>query len=273
MTEAGVFEIALAEPLAGEALLLAPAPPETTHQTVVDTIILRAESLGPITATDGVREAYLLRAPAGARPVLRYGFDPSGAGLPAAAFASFGSGFEALSAELAAQITGNGPPAEPEGLLQSIADRFTYGHRGTHLGTGEAALPAFGAGQTTGSCVDIHSVCVAALRAAGVPAAYVIGGWVREGDADRPTGHCWIALDAPGVARDWDVSHHLEFGLGPVRPGLNPEPGRRFALSFGRAPCFRIDDALVEVLPALSGFHWASGPDAGRKLRTIGRFL
>lgn len=273
MKGAGVFEIALAEPLAGEALLLAPAPPDTADQTVVETIALEAEPLGQITAVDGVRVAYLLRAEAGARPVLRYGFEPSGPGLPAEAFHAHGSSFETLSPDLAAQISGFGTAGDVQGLLQAIADRFTYGHPGARVGAGLAAMPAFGPEQITGSCVDIHSICAAALRLVGVPAAYVIGGWVRDGDADRPTGHCWLALGAEGVAPAWDVSHHLEFGLGPVRPGLNPEPGQRFALSFGRTPRFAIEGGQVEVQPALSGFHWASGPQAGCKLRTIGRFL
>jgi transglutaminase-like putative cysteine protease len=277
MTSTSVFEIQLDEPLREAAMLLAPVAPATPDQTVVDTVILEAALLDEITAVDGARQAYRIRAEAGSRPLVRYVFTPSGGGLPEAAFVSQGSRFETLEPALAAQIaalaSGADLASRVRAQLQAIADRFTYGRRDLHLGAQGEGLPAFGEEPTTGTCVDIHSVCVAALRAIGAPAAYVIGGWVREGDPDRPTGHCWLSLNVPDLPAAWDVSHHLEFGLGAIEPGLNPEPGRRFALSYGRAPVFEAGGGQIEILPALSGFHWADGPLAGVKLRTIGRFV
>jgi hypothetical protein len=235
-----------------------------------------ATLLEAVVARDGVRRALRLTARAGARPRIRYRFTPSGPDLPDAAYAGFGGRFETMSddlAQTALALAPDGPAAvRAPRLLQALADRFVYGRRESHFGTGSDALPALDDGPTTGTCVDIHSVGVAALRAIGAPAAYLIGGYVAAGDPDRPTGHCWIRVRSPGVPADWDVSHHLEFGLGPVVPGLNPKPGRRFALSFGRAPRFGDGADEIEVLPALSGFHLAEGERRGLKLRTIGRF-
>ncbi len=277
MTADEAFEIALAEPLSADAVLLAPVAPDTPDQKVLGFDVREATVLETVVARDGVRRALRLTARAGARPRISYRFAPGGTDLPDAAYAGFGGRFETMSDELAQTalaLAPDGPAAvRAPHLLQALADRFVYGHRETHLGTGAEALPALPEdGPATGSCVDIHSVSVAALRAMGVPAAYMIGGYVADGDPDRPTGHCWIRIQAPGVPADWDVSHHLEYGLGPIAPGLNPKPGRRFALSFGRAPLFDEADGAVEVLPALSGFHLAEGAERGRKLRTIGRF-
>ncbi len=80
----------------------------------------------------------------------------------------------------------------------------------------------------------MHTLAVAALRAIGIEAVYVIGGFVYAGKPEYPTGHCWLNLRAIGAAHHYDISHHVEYGLGPVTTALNPKPGRRFALGLGR---------------------------------------
>jgi hypothetical protein len=157
--------------------------------------------------------------------------------------------------------------------MQFVADRFTYSKRAQYLGHGSEALDALDVCDlTTGNCVDMHTLGVAALRAIGVPAAYAIGRFVSAGMDAFPTGHCWLALDAgPGLPHHYDIAHHVEYDLGPVTPALNPMPGRRLALGIGRGLVFDGPDGSVE-LPSLSGFHRLDGPLRGEKVRTMGRF-
>jgi len=155
-------------------------------------------------------------------------------------------------------------------LIQYVGDHFTYGARETHLGTGEDAMPALECGLTPGTCVDMHTLAVAALRAIGVPAAYVIGVHIAEPREQWSTGHCWLNLKCEGVPHHWDISHHVQYGVREITPTFNPKPGRRFALSTGRGPEFSGPDGTVSF-PSLSGFHGLTGRNAGQRLRTLAR--
>ncbi len=271
-----IFAIRTAEPVSAGGVYIVPFAPDTREQTVTATSFEDCRVVGVVRARGAAQRGFLLELKEGDTPVVSYRFASAGPGLEPAAFATGASRFDRASQALAAQAVAaarGGTPAErvPE-LVQFIADRFTYGNRDRYLGDDTEAMPSLDACDlTTGNCVDMHTTAVAALRAIGVPATYVIGCFVYEGKDEFPTGHCWLNVDAPGAPHHYDISHHVEYGLGPVTPALNPKPGRRFALGVGRGLQFEGPDGPVE-LPSISGFHALTGDVKGQKLRTIGRF-
>ena len=196
--------------------------------------------------------------------------------MPDSAFIPGETGFDIASDELALQVAAAIPDGTPServaALMQFIADHFTYGMRETYLGVGETAMTPLASGITIGTCVDMHTLGVAALRSIGVKAAYVVGCQIAEGKQDYFTGHCWLNTKAEGVPHHYDISHHVQYDAGPVTPALNPHPGRRFMLNYGRGPIFDGPEGPVQ-LPSLSGFHMATGDQKGQRLRTFGRFV
>lgn len=112
-----------------------------------------------------------------------------------------------------------------------VAERFTYGHTEQAFNDGFDEIPVLGCGLTTGSCVDINTYFIAALRAAGIEAGYITGFFFPDekgGTCDD--GHCWVVTRSDGAIHEWDIAHHLKLGTRDIRPGLNPKPGRRVAL-------------------------------------------
>jgi hypothetical protein len=266
------------EPIPRSGTLVAPLPPDTWHQRVHAVDIDGAKVRGVLRANNAGQQAFVIAVEAGQTPTIRYVFDDRGPGLCAHAMTPVDSRFERVSAALltqAQEAASVGPSAKRVArLMQFIADRFTYGDRPQLLGHETEELLALDVCDlTTGNCIDMHTVGVGALRAIGVSAAYVIGCFVEADKTNYLTGHCWINLDAgdPATPRHYDISHHVEYNLGPVTPALNPKPGQRFALGIGRGLVFDGLEGLVE-LPSLSGFHWIDGDTKGQKLRTIGRF-
>ncbi len=112
-----------------------------------------------------------------------------------------------------------------------VAERFTYGHPEEKFNDGYDAIPALGCGMTEGSCVDINTYFIAALRAAGIEAGYATGFFFpEEKDGTCEDGHCWVVTRIDGQTAEWDIAHHLKLGTRDIRSGLNPKPGKRFAL-------------------------------------------
>jgi hypothetical protein len=117
-------------------------------------------------------------------------------------------------------------------LVAEARARFTYGHPPERFNDGCAVVPFLGCGVAAGSCVDINTYLVASLRAAGYEAAYLYGYFFPAEKVDRCVdGHCWVATRHGGEVLEWDIAHHIKAGLDPVRPGLNPKPGRRAPVS------------------------------------------
>ncbi|WP_017667334.1 transglutaminase domain-containing protein [Sandarakinorhabdus sp. AAP62] len=271
-----MFEAFLADPAPYDGLGLYPVPPETDHQRVLGTDFAGTAPQRVVHDADGRTAAWLLPLRAGRLVRLRHRFEPAGAGLPDAAFVPGTSPFERASPALAVQITSLELPAAPharcQAVIQFVADHFDYGRREQALGADADAMPALACGLTPGTCVDMHTLAVAALRAAGLAATYVIGAHVADGRSQHPTGHCWLNVRAPETPPHWDISHHAQYGQRQITPVLNPRPGRRFALSHGRGLQFDGPDGPVS-LPSLSGVHMLTGPLAGTKLPTMGRFV
>ena len=269
------FDLTLDAPVAEAGTYIAPVAPDTPDQRVLATEFAGVAPLAMVRAANGGQMAWLCRLEAGATPRIRYRFEAGGGDWPAWAFHPAGTRFDLASPELAAEIAGGVPPDPPArrvpALVQWVAERFQYGRRPHHLGDDLEAMPALGCDLHTGTCVDMHTLAVAALRAMGIEAVYVIGGFVYAGKESYPTGHCWLNLRAVGAPHHYDISHHVEYGLGPVTPALNPKPGRRFALGLGRGLRFAGPEGEVEI-PSLSGWYGLEGAAKGMKLKTIGQF-
>ena len=115
-------------------------------------------------------------------------------------------------------------------IASHVAERFSYGHTDQPFNDGYDVVPALGCGLTTGSCVDINTYFIAALRAAGIEAGYITGFFFpQEKGGTCEDGHCWVVSRIDGVVHEWDIAPHLKLGTRAIQPGLNPKPGQRVA--------------------------------------------
>jgi len=120
--------------------------------------------------------------------------------------------------------------ARAQAIASHTADRFSYGHPEARFNDGHDVVPALGCGVTEGSCVDINTYFLAALRASGIEAGYVTGFFFPQEKTDHCTdGHCWVVTRIDGVTHEWDIAHHLKLGTRDIAPALNPKPGHRVA--------------------------------------------
>jgi hypothetical protein len=153
------------------------------------------------------------------------------------------------SAELTRQIGDLRPDSNPWGkegaAMSHVASSFRYGHGDDRFTDGATAVPALSCGLTRGSCVDIHTYAVAALRSAGIGAAYVAGVFWPDGETVAKDMHCWI-VTGEGGGRFWDVSHDIIAGRTP-QPDLLARPGRRLPFAIGRGQCFSWRDRAFEI--------------------------
>lgn len=110
-----------------------------------------------------------------------------------------------------------------------VAERFTYGHPETPFNHSTDIIPAIGCGMVEGSCVDINTYFLAALRSVGIEAGYITGFFFPEEKKNRcDDGHCWVVTRLNGEVLEWDIAHHLKMGTRDIDAGLNPKPGKRF---------------------------------------------
>jgi hypothetical protein len=181
-----------------------------------------------------------LVAPEGDGPAVltwRYAAAPDAPRYPEAAFRPRRSRWTVAADDLARAsraiaAQAGGGAAGIAALVAEARARFTYGHPAERFNDGRAAVPFLGCGVAEGSCVDINTYLVASLRAAGYEAAYLYGWFFPAEKVDRCVdGHCWVATRHGGEVLEWDIAHHVKAGLDPVRPALNPRPGRRALIS------------------------------------------
>ncbi|MEL6522707.1 MAG: transglutaminase-like domain-containing protein [Pseudomonadota bacterium] len=138
---------------------------------------------------------------------------------------------DALVAEAVEAAGNHSGLARARAIACATAERFHYGHPEARFNDGLDAVPALGCGLTEGSCVDINTYFIAALRAAGIEAGYVTGFFFPEEKGDHcEDGHCWVVTRIAGETQEWDIAHHLKMGTRDIQPGLNPKPGFRAAL-------------------------------------------
>lgn len=270
-------EFTTEDPVHASADLIFPFPPETPEQRLLDIDVAGARLAEVLQARDSGQCALRLAVAAGARPTVRLSFADRGSGLAPWMFATRGARHEEPSRELVrliATVVGpSGTPAERvERVVRHVEDRFTYGRREVGLGDDTDRMPALACDVHLGTCIDTHSYAVAALRAAGIDAAYVSGVFFAEGQSENAPGHCWFVVGATGAPHHWDISHHLKHGLGATTPVFNPLPGRRYALAIGRDLVFDIPGGAVEF-SRLCGFCRLDGAQAGTPAPTLARLL
>ena len=256
------FDITYAAPLAaGTTAVLVPGGLSTPHGRMTGLSATGAQVAKTTEATTG-QTAYVV-TPETEVLQLTFHFDHVAGAYPQAMFTPHPSRFTRFADDLVAEAQ------ETAGTLTGIdraralacaaAERFTYGHPEDRFNDGLDEIPALGCGLVEGSCVDINTYFIAALRAAGIEAGYATGFYFPTEKGDTCTdGHCWVVTRIDGATQEWDIAHHLKMDTRDIHPGLNPKPGFR-------AACFhsmglRFDDlgvvdakALIEPVALVAG--------------------
>jgi len=146
----------------------------------------------------------------------------------------------------ARQLAKDRPASEAvHAVLRHVAEVFRYGHGGGRFTDGSSSVPLVSCGLTRGTCVDIHTYAVAALRAAGLLASYVAGVFWPDGESIARDMHCWIVVDGEPTTL-WDIAHDLIAARAPL-PDLRARPGTRLPLSIGRGQRYRGHGVDVEI--------------------------
>ena len=243
----------------GSSEVLIPGGLSTPHGGCRD---IEAPGLTEIREATTGQRAYRL-VPTSEDITITFQFDAAPGAYPDEMFTPHPSRFTRFADDLLAEI-------EPVGRTLSgldraraiachVAERFTYGHPEDKFNDGYDAIPALGCGLTEGSCVDINTYFIAALRAAGIEAGYATGFFFpKEKNGTCEDGHCWVVTRIDGQTSEWDIAHHLKLGTRDIYPGLNPKPGTRFALfhSMGlEFPDLGVTDvkALIEPMAVVDG--------------------
>lgn len=230
------LEVEIAGPL--DDLILAPTGTTTCHQAVTRLTVTGGRIEAVATEPDLGLGAALIK-PEGGSVLLRYAVEDchQDAAYPEAAFRPRDNRHTRAATALAAASRAiareaGGGRAGIEALVAEAEARFAYDHPEQRFTDGLDAVPHLSCGLTPGSCVDINTYLVASLRAAGYEAAYIYGYFFpQERGGMTDDGHCWVVTRHAGEILEWDIAHHLKAGLGPTRPGLNPRPGERVAVT------------------------------------------
>lgn len=242
------LEFDIAEPV--DELILAPTGTSTRYQAVTQLTVTGGQITAVATEADLGLGAVLI-APDGHGPVrLHYAVADSAHayGYPEAAFRPRDTRHTRAAVALtdasrAIMQEAGGGRAGIEALVAEAEARFEYGHPKNRFTDGLDAVPYLSCGLTPGSCVDINTYLVASLRAAGYEAAYLYGYFFpQERGGMTDDGHCWVATRYQGEILEWDIAHHIKAGLGPTRPGLNPRPGERVAVTHSMGHHYELGD-------------------------------
>ena len=241
----------------GADFILAPGGLATPHGIHVETRVAGGTAADLMELTTG--QTALVITPDAPSISVAYTFDEARtAPYPGSMFEERASRFTRFAEELAAEAKdaadGHKGLDRARAIACAAAERFTYGHPEERFNDGFDEIPALGCGVVEGSCVDINTYFIAALRAAGIEAGYVTGFFFPEEKQGLcEDGHCWVVTRISGETREWDIAHHLKMGTRAIEPGLNPKPGFRAATfhSMGLRFAGREDDeikALIEPI-------------------------
>jgi hypothetical protein len=225
----------------GATHVLAPGGLTTPEATCTDLTVEGGTAEAVAEATTG--QTALAVLPVSGTITLTWRFDETPGAYPEGVFAAHPSrhtrAADALLAEVAAIAPDLTGLPRATAIARATAERFTYGHPAARFTDGLDAVPALGCGLTEGSCVDINTYFLAALRAAEIEAGYVTGFFFpEEKHGTCVDGHCWVLTRIGGAIHAWDIAHHLKMGTRDVRPALNPKPGFRAACAFGMGLAF-----------------------------------
>lgn len=233
-----------------------PSPHQTLMQTATDDV--------PMHFTQEARtgQSVIVVPPIGlaARSTItfRYQLAECGTAYPETMFLPRDSKFtraaDALIDNAQAVVAGSSTAREViDAVVAHTAQAFTYGHPEERFYEGCDEVPMLGCGLTAGSCVDINIYLIAALRSVGIEAGYAAGYFFPEeknGACDDM--HCWVVTRADGEVLEWDIAHHLKLGTRDIKPGLNPKPGVRYAISHSMGwdiPALGVRDAKLLCEP------------------------
>lgn len=233
-----------------------PSPHQTLMQTATDDV--------PMHFTQEARtgQSVIVVPPIGlaARSTItfRYQLAERGTAYPETMFLPRDSKFtraaDALIDNAQAVVAGSSTAREViDAVVAHTAQAFTYGHPKERFYQGCDEVPMLGCGLTAGSCVDINIYLIAALRSVGIEAGYAAGYFFPEeknGACDDM--HCWVVTRADGEVLEWDIAHHLKLGTRDIKPGLNPKPGERYAISHSMGwdiPALGVRDAKLLCEP------------------------
>lgn len=220
----------------GNRRLLAPAGIPTPWQTPLSFSVNGGSCSLAGETTTGQMAALI--EPEGDGPVtLTYRFAEIAGHYPEALFRPRETRFTRAAAELVRDARRIAEDAKDghaaiAAIVNDTAEKFTYGHPATKYYDGLEAIPHLGCGLTEGSCVDINTYLIAALRSAGFEAGYVTGYFFpmeKNGCCDDM--HCWVVTRHAGAVLEWDIAHHLKMGTRSICCGLNPKPGSRVAVA------------------------------------------
>ena len=195
------------ESLAGPKLL-APVGIPTPYQTPIG-FAVDSGRFQLVGETQTGQMAALISPEPGATVTLTYDYVDGGSGYPEPLFAErrtrFTRAADALlddARRLADSATdGHGAIAA---IVNDTATKFIYGHPEAKFNDGLEEIPLLGCGMAEGSCVDINTYLIAALRAAGFEAGYVTGYFfpVEKGGCCEDM-HCWVVTRHNGVVLEW----------------------------------------------------------------------
>ena len=235
------------------ARLLLPTGIATPHDEVLGVSVEGGEVEEHVAAA-GLGLGALLVRPTSRPMVLRYRIGPSAtSAYPEIAFALRRTRHTTAAEELAGEArsiaaAAGGGEAGIAALAEDARSRFDYGHPEARFNDGHETVPLIACGRAAGSCVDINTYLVASLRAAGYEAAYLYGYFFpAERGGITNDMHCWVVTRHAGRVLEWDVAHHMKAGLAPVRPALDPKPGRRVALGHSMGQRYRLADATIDL--------------------------
>ncbi|WP_114008732.1 transglutaminase-like domain-containing protein [Cohaesibacter intestini] len=217
-------------------ILLAPTGLDTPHERCLGLQVKGGVAQSVIETQTG--QSLQQITPQAEKLVLTYSYqnDDSAQPYPDAIFRFHDSRFTRAADALCEEANTIAPELTGTDRIQAIAcataERFTYGHPPERFYEGHDEVPALGCGVTEGSCVDINTYFIAALRATGFEAGYVTGYFFPEEKAGLCNDmHCWVISRHNGICLEWDIAHHLKIGRKDIEPGLNPKPGCRHAVA------------------------------------------
>ncbi|WP_210325966.1 transglutaminase-like domain-containing protein [Oricola nitratireducens] len=247
---------------AGYGALLAPVGIATPYQSPLE-FAVSGGSLSLTGETTTGQMAALIELAGDGPATLTYRFAEISGHYPEALFRHRDNRFTRAAQDLvrdARRIAEEVPDghAAIAAIVNDTAEKFTYGHPPTKYYDGKEEIPHLGCGLTEGSCVDINTYLIAALRSAGFEAGYVTGYFFpAEKNGCCEDMHCWVVTRHAGAVLEWDIAHHLKMGTREICCGLNPKPGSRVAVAHSMGLDF--PQAGVAGLKLIAEPVWLTG--------------
>lgn len=232
--------------------LLVPKAIDTDHQRFLGLDFPQGWQMTDLIESTSGQQAVLLIGNT-ATLALTYHFKDASQALTPDDYARFDNRYTRASLDLKKVIAGlrcSDGLETAQNIITHTAGLFDYGHPEDRFNDGHDSVPVIACGTAKGSCVDINTYLISAFTAADVPVVYFAGYFFpKERGGITNDMHCWISTWVDGAWLDWDVAHHMKMGLGPedIRPGYNPRPGQRQAITYGRGLQFPIGDTAMIV--------------------------